>query len=129
MHDNAPCHAAKATIKCLEGLGFKDETLMVWPPNSPDINPIENLWAIIKQRVYADGKQFSTLHELWKAIKLESAAIPHSLVQKLTDSVNDRLFDVTNMIKLVEVCVFLKCEAYNKSFCSLPLSQTCFISL
>ena len=76
MHDNSPCHAAKATIKCLEGLGFKNETLMVWPPNLPDINPIENLWAIIKQRVYADGKQFSTLHEVWKAIKLESAAIP-----------------------------------------------------
>ena len=94
MHDNAPCHAAKATIKCLHGLGFKDETLMVWPPNSPDINPIENLWAIIKQRVYADGKQFSTLHELWTAIKLESAAIPSSLVQKLTDSMTDRLFDV-----------------------------------
>ena len=94
MHDNAPCHAAKATIKCLEGLGFKDETLMVWPPNLLDINPIENLWAIIKKRVYADGKQFSTLPELWKAIKLESAAIPHSLVKKLTDSVNDRLFDV-----------------------------------
>ena len=83
MHDNAPCHAAKATIKCLDCLGFKDETLMVWPPNSPHINPIENLWAIIKQRIYADGKQFSTLHELWKAIKLESAAIPHSLVKNL----------------------------------------------
>ena len=94
MHDNAPCHAAKATIKCLEGLGFKDKALMVWPPNSPDINPIENLWAIIKQRVYADGRQFSTLPELWKAIQLESAAIPHSLVKKLTDSVNERLFDV-----------------------------------
>ena len=94
MHDNAPCHAAKATIKCLEGLGFKYETLMVWPPNSPDINPIENLWAIMKQRVYVDGKQFSTLHELWKAIKLESAAIPHSLVKKRTDSVHDRLFEV-----------------------------------
>ena len=94
MHDNPPCHAAKATIKCLHGLGFKDEMLMVWPPNSPDINPIENLWAIIKQRVYADGKQFSALHELWTAIKLESAAIPRSLVQKLTDSMTDRLFDV-----------------------------------
>ena len=67
---------------------------MVCPPNSPDINPIENLWAIIKQRVYVDGRQFSTLSELWKAIQLESAAIPHSLVKKLTDSVNDRLFDV-----------------------------------
>ena len=83
MHDNAPCHAAKATIKCLEGLGFKDKALMVWPPNSPDISPIENLWAIIKQRVYADGRQFSTLPELWKAIQLESAAIPHSLVKNL----------------------------------------------
>ena len=29
MHDNAPCHAAKATTKPVEGLGFKDETLMV----------------------------------------------------------------------------------------------------
>ena len=48
----------------------------------------------IKQRVYADGKQFSTLHELWTAIKLESAAIPRSLVQKLIDSMTDRLFDV-----------------------------------
>ena len=50
MHDNVPCHAAKATIKCLEGLGFKNEALMVWLPNSPDINLIENLWAIIKQK-------------------------------------------------------------------------------
>ena len=55
MHDNAPCHAAKATIKCLHGLGFKDETLMVW---SPDINPIENLWAIIKQRSMLMGSSF-----------------------------------------------------------------------
>ena len=25
MHDIAPCHAAKATIKCLQDLGFKDK--------------------------------------------------------------------------------------------------------
>ena len=38
MHDNAPCHAAKAAIKCLQdlgfkdkqGLGFKDKMLMAW---------------------------------------------------------------------------------------------------
>ena len=60
IHDNAPCHVAKATIQCLQGFGFKDETLMVWPPNSPDINPIENLWEIIKQRIYVDGKLFSS---------------------------------------------------------------------
>ena len=79
MHDNAPSHAAKATTQFLKSLGFKNETLMVWPPNSPDLNPIENLWAIIKQRVYADGKQFSTLDDLWEAIKQESATIPRHL--------------------------------------------------
>ena len=29
MHDNAPCHAAKATVTCLGRLGFENETLMV----------------------------------------------------------------------------------------------------
>ncbi len=43
MHDNAPSHAAKATAQFLKSIGFKNETLMVWPPNSPDLNPIENL--------------------------------------------------------------------------------------
>ena len=88
MHDNASCHAVKATIKCLESLGFKDGTRLVWPPNSSDINPIENVWVIIKRRVCGDGKQCSTLHELWKAIKLEYAAIQRSFVKKLTDSVS-----------------------------------------
>ena len=48
----------KATIKCLKGLGFKDEMLMVWPSNSPDINPIENLWAIISKGFMLMGSSF-----------------------------------------------------------------------
>jgi transposase len=43
MHDNAPSHAAKATTQFLHSLGFVNETLMASPPNSPDLNPIENL--------------------------------------------------------------------------------------
>ncbi|XP_068569876.1 uncharacterized protein [Cebidichthys violaceus] len=28
------------------------ENLMVWPPSSPDLNPIENLWSVLKQKIY-----------------------------------------------------------------------------
>ena len=75
MQDNAPSHSARATKEYLASLGFKNQNLMVWPPNSPDLNPIENLWSIIKRKVYSDGKQFSSKTELWEAIQVAVRSI------------------------------------------------------
>ena len=55
IHDNAPSHAAKATSQFLQSLGFVNKALMAWPPISPDLNPIENMWSTIKRHVYANG--------------------------------------------------------------------------
>jgi transposase len=40
MHNNASMHTAQIIKALLEELGVN---LMVWPPYSPDLNPIENL--------------------------------------------------------------------------------------
>ena len=68
MHDNAPLHAAKISMSYLASIVFFGSRLMNWPPASPDLNPIENFWGIIKRNVYAENKQFHSKDDLWRAI-------------------------------------------------------------
>jgi transposase len=47
MQDVAPAHRAHATKKYLKSLGV---CLLNWPQSSPDQNPIENIWALMKRQ-------------------------------------------------------------------------------
>ena len=53
QQDNAPSHRVKDTIKLLqqETTNFIGSDL--WPPNSPDLNPVDSkAWGVMQQRVY-----------------------------------------------------------------------------
>ncbi len=46
--DLAPAHTAKVTKSWFNDHGV---TMLDWPGNSPDLNPIENLWGIVKRKM------------------------------------------------------------------------------
>ena len=101
MHGNAPAHASRYTRACLEGKGIARNKIMSWPAQSPDLNPIENLWATIKRRVYPADKQYTSQAELWEAIKDVCAALEPQKIQNLTFSMDDRLFKVIKKLVLI----------------------------
>ncbi len=86
QQDLAPAHSAKAT-----STWFKDHGIPVfnWPANSPDLNPIENLWGIVKRKMqYARP---NNAEELKAAIKATWASITSEQCHRLIDSMPRRI--------------------------------------
>ena len=72
MQDNAPYHKAMVVMNFLKAEYF---TVMDWPPQSPDLNPIENVWKTLGARSKARNPKtteqlLDALQEEWNKITL-----------------------------------------------------------
>jgi transposase len=95
MQDNARIHTARAVRNWLEEHGV---AVTDWPPYSPDLNPIEIIWAIMKRWInehYPDlkdmGATIEAYEELCRVIKEAWEAIPQADIDSLIKSMDTRV--------------------------------------
>jgi transposase len=87
QEDNAPWHTAKTIKKYLSN---KKVRRMIWPPQSPDLNPIENLWKYIKDMISKEKHKVRTTAEMRQALQRIWPQIDREFLLKLCDSVPRR---------------------------------------
>ena len=85
IQDNAPCHKAKMVMSYLSEQDFE---IMDWPPQSPDLNPIENLWKTLGMKVMARNP--TNTDDLWEKLQEEWSKISVEDCQKLIHSCSRR---------------------------------------
>ncbi len=86
QHDNNPKHTSKTTTALLKKLRVK---VMDWPSVSPDLNPIEHLWGILKWKV--EERKVSNIHQLRDVVMEEWKRTPVVTCEALVNSMPKRV--------------------------------------
>ena len=73
QQDNDPKHTCRKVKEWLEEQDFRT---MVWPAQSPDLNPIEHIWSYLKRRLAEHEHPPKGILELWERIQEEWDKIP-----------------------------------------------------
>ena len=88
QQDNDPKHTCK---KAKDWFEQHQMTVMEWPAQSPDLNPIEHLWHHLKRRLADYKTPPKGILELWERAEQEWNKIPADICRNLVESMPRRI--------------------------------------
>ena len=88
QHENDSKHTAKS-IK--HWLSMQDFEVLTWSPQSPDLNPIEYAWAIVKRRLNAYQTPINGMLKLWNRVQDSFKSITLAQCQKFYQSMPNNI--------------------------------------
>ena len=92
QHDNDLKHLSKLVKDWLSANGVQ---VLDWPPQSPDLNSIENLFGILKRRV--GTRRFRNKQEFMNCLESDWEAMPTSILSNLIESMPKRCAEVVRI--------------------------------
>lgn len=99
QQDNASIHRARCVQTWLQGQDFET---MEWPAKSPDLNPMENVWAKLAVMVYTSDKApYTNLEQLKTAIKEAWEELSQEYLNSLVNSMESRFKECIKLKGLV----------------------------
>ena len=88
VEDGAPGHTSKLASQARSELGINK---LPHPPKSPDLNPIEPLWYVLKTRIADICGSGNSLDNLWEAAKKVWDEFTPEEIKKYTATIDDRV--------------------------------------
>lgn len=89
QQDNDPKHTSKVAKNFFQQNNIE---VLEWPPQSPDLNPIEHLWTILDDKIPMESR--TNTQTFWEKMQAEWREIPLQTLKNLTSSMSKRLREV-----------------------------------
>lgn len=91
QQDNCPVHTSRIVKQWMRENNIN---LLDWPSKSPDLNPIENVWAFLLKNIHSQPNRPRNRAELLEMIEQAWQQLDQNVVRRLVMSMNRRLQSV-----------------------------------